>query len=305
MLVWRPLGKDGDSRFRVALLGNIFGYKGIDVLRAVAKYKPDTDFVVIGRAGSGLPKNVIVLGHYEEDDVFNKIAQVSPHAFWFASIFPESYSYTATIALKTGIPILYANHGAFTERLGDCDALNIGYDPESDTATIAGALDRFKFHVTEERGTRLRLLDCALGEKMSSQSCRIAFPNQYLSLFDSAFYAHVMHNEELRITTSNNTDKACLFYDSALHLFEQFYRRRYCKLTKITEGPRAQETIGDRNKRAIIIEPRAHYRLPSVLLQWHYYHGKEWNLTIVTHPDTERWIRGQSPFDTWSITFVR
>lgn len=56
-------------------------------------------------------------GWYIEDELEGLIAAARPDLFLFASAAPETYSYTLTAAMGTGIPILATDLGAFAERL--------------------------------------------------------------------------------------------------------------------------------------------------------------------------------------------
>lgn len=58
-------------------------------------------------------------GWYTEDELEALIVAACPDLFLFASAAPETYSYTLTTAMRTGVPILATDLGAFGERLHD------------------------------------------------------------------------------------------------------------------------------------------------------------------------------------------
>ena len=61
-------------------------------------------------------------GWYEEAQLQRLIAEARPDVFLFASQAPETYSFTLTSAMATGLPIVATGLGAFPERLRDYGA---------------------------------------------------------------------------------------------------------------------------------------------------------------------------------------
>jgi GT2 family glycosyltransferase len=111
--------------FRVAILGGISPIKGLDVLEAciqdaVRRGLP-LHFRVLGHLGRALPTwpdaPLSFTGSYPEGRLDELLALERADAVLFLSQVPESYSYTMTVALRSGLPILAPDFGAFIERL--------------------------------------------------------------------------------------------------------------------------------------------------------------------------------------------
>ena len=62
-------------------------------------------------------KNIIYHNHYNNSDLINILDKNNIHGICHLSIFEESYCYTLSYSINSGIPIFYLNHGSFTERL--------------------------------------------------------------------------------------------------------------------------------------------------------------------------------------------
>lgn len=73
-------------------------------------------FVIFGNYDI-LYKNLIITGQYYNDDIFKLIYDYDIDYFLFLSVFEETYSFTLSIALHTGLPIIYNNIGSYPERL--------------------------------------------------------------------------------------------------------------------------------------------------------------------------------------------
>jgi glycosyltransferase involved in cell wall biosynthesis len=111
--------------FKVMLLGGLSAVKGLLVLQdcvadAAARKLP-LHFHVIGHLDR--PMNawphapLTVSGSYPDDRLAERIALERPDAFLFLSQVPESYSYTLSAAMQTGLPIVATRLGALPERL--------------------------------------------------------------------------------------------------------------------------------------------------------------------------------------------
>lgn len=111
--------------FRVALLGGLSAVKGLDVLDACVqdaqRRRLPLRFVVIGHLGRKLPQwpeaPLTVTGTYPDERLDELLALERVDAVLFLSQVPESYSYTLTAALRSGLPIVAPDFGAFPERL--------------------------------------------------------------------------------------------------------------------------------------------------------------------------------------------
>ena len=112
--------------FKVALLGAVSAIKGARLLEAcvadAAARRLPLHFHVIGhvdRPMRTLPEAPLTIGgSYAEGELATRIALERPDAFLFLSQVAETWSYTLTTAMQTGLPIVATRVGAFPERLG-------------------------------------------------------------------------------------------------------------------------------------------------------------------------------------------
>lgn len=80
------------------------------------KYK----FIIFGDGNSfNNYSNVYVYGKYNNKDIFNLINHYKIDFFIFTSLFEETYSYTLSIELSTGLPIVYYDRGCVKERINN------------------------------------------------------------------------------------------------------------------------------------------------------------------------------------------
>lgn len=110
-----------DECLRIAVLGALNREKGADLLESVARMSRSMRlrqrFHLIGYAYRSLDKTVNVHGPYEDGMLKQQIRDLNPHVIWFPALWPETYSYTLSTALESGIPVVAPDIGAFAERL--------------------------------------------------------------------------------------------------------------------------------------------------------------------------------------------
>jgi GT2 family glycosyltransferase/glycosyltransferase involved in cell wall biosynthesis len=112
--------------FRIAVLGGLSAIKGLDVLEACSRDAMrrglPLHFRVIGYIGRDIAQwpdaPLSVTGSYPDEHLDELLALERADAVLFLSQVPESYSYTLTVAMRSGLPILAPDLGAFPERLG-------------------------------------------------------------------------------------------------------------------------------------------------------------------------------------------
>lgn len=110
---------------KVAVLGALSKIKGADVLEAVATLAAVSnalvEFHLIGYAYRNLrtqPKaKLTVHGAYDDKDLPKILQWLQPDVVWFPAVWPETYSYTLSACLESGLPVVVPNIGAFAERL--------------------------------------------------------------------------------------------------------------------------------------------------------------------------------------------
>lgn len=110
---------------RVLVPGAISSLKGFDVLQAcvedASRRGLALHFVVLGFLGKPLDQwpdaPLTITGEYPEGALPALIAKERGDVFFFPSQCPETYSYTLSAALRSGLPIVASDIGAIGERL--------------------------------------------------------------------------------------------------------------------------------------------------------------------------------------------
>jgi GT2 family glycosyltransferase/glycosyltransferase involved in cell wall biosynthesis len=108
---------------RIVLIGVLANHKGARTVAAVAEAATpgSIEIHLIGHLEPSFPKPAVRLisatGKYQEEDLAGLLDRAKPHVFWFPSSAPETYSYTLSSAIASGLPIVATKLGAFPERL--------------------------------------------------------------------------------------------------------------------------------------------------------------------------------------------
>ena len=106
---------------RVLCLGMLGAEKGAHVLARVAQQAlVEThafEFILLGSCHLSLPANVQRLGAYNDAHVARLVAEINPHLLWLPAQCPETWSYTLSVGLRAGLPVLASHVGVFPERL--------------------------------------------------------------------------------------------------------------------------------------------------------------------------------------------
>jgi GT2 family glycosyltransferase/glycosyltransferase involved in cell wall biosynthesis len=109
------------ARLRVVILGTLADHKGAKTVAALCQSTPGLDIHVVGEVEENFPaearKSIHIGGAYAEAALPGLIRRASPHVLWFPAPWPETYSYTLSAAIDSGLPIVATNIGAFPERL--------------------------------------------------------------------------------------------------------------------------------------------------------------------------------------------
>jgi GT2 family glycosyltransferase/glycosyltransferase involved in cell wall biosynthesis len=113
----------GKDKLRIAVLGVLADHKGARMAAAVAEAcDPETTEIhLIGYTEDNFPKPALkrmtVTGRYKDADLQGLVDSVAPHIVWFPAAWPETFSYTLSVAIDTGLPIAATDIGSFSERL--------------------------------------------------------------------------------------------------------------------------------------------------------------------------------------------
>jgi hypothetical protein len=112
---------------RVAVLGEVGLSKGSAVLletaRAAAAAELPLEFVVIGYTDRDEDLrdigNVTITGSYPEDEAVARVEAVGASLAWFPTVWPETFSYTLSIALEARLFPVVFELGALATRVAD------------------------------------------------------------------------------------------------------------------------------------------------------------------------------------------
>lgn len=115
-----PKQPEKKIHYVIGVLGALSREKGADVLEKLAEMAKNQDacfsFVLIGYVYRPLSA-VKTTGPYKNEDLPALIEKLSVDIILFPAQWPETYSYTLSTALTTGLPIIAPYLGAFPERL--------------------------------------------------------------------------------------------------------------------------------------------------------------------------------------------
>jgi glycosyltransferase involved in cell wall biosynthesis len=120
---WTTRVPESEPLLRIGLLGVLANHKGARAVAEVAEAAaPGTiELELIGHLEDNFPKPAAKLiratGKYQEGDLPDLLKRIDPQVFWFPAPWPETFSYTLSVAIDTGLPIVASDIGSFTERL--------------------------------------------------------------------------------------------------------------------------------------------------------------------------------------------
>ncbi|HCH1699750.1 TPA: glycosyltransferase [Vibrio parahaemolyticus] len=123
-VTYNPRGFKGGEVINVAFIGAIGIHKGLNILKELAEYSYEHDFplkfTVVGYTSDDayfddLP-NVKITGKYKKEELASLIKSNNCHIAALFSVWPETYSYTLSEALRANLDIVTFDIGAIVER---------------------------------------------------------------------------------------------------------------------------------------------------------------------------------------------
>jgi glycosyltransferase involved in cell wall biosynthesis len=117
------LPKFSTNPLRIVLLGVLANHKGARAVAEVAEAAAagTIEIHLIGYVEDNFPKPALKLikasGRYQDRDLPDLLKRIDPDVLWFPSPWPETFSFTLSTAIATGLPIVASDIGSFKERL--------------------------------------------------------------------------------------------------------------------------------------------------------------------------------------------
>jgi glycosyltransferase involved in cell wall biosynthesis len=106
---------------RIVTLGALSVAKGLRVVQALAEAAESVEaplsVSVLGAAAEALPPSVEVRGPYRPGDLDRMIEQAAPHVVFLPAIWPETWSFALSDALRNRLPVVAFDIGAPADRL--------------------------------------------------------------------------------------------------------------------------------------------------------------------------------------------
>jgi glycosyltransferase involved in cell wall biosynthesis len=146
--------RPGDQTVHVVVIGAISRHKGLDVLLRCARHARKAGlplrFTVLGYTSNDPAvrrEGVEITGQYRDEEASNRLQALCPDVIWLPSIWPETYCYTLSLALRFGAPIVAFDLGAIATRLRRADRaedlmpLAMAEDPEEINARFLRVAD--------------------------------------------------------------------------------------------------------------------------------------------------------------------
>ncbi|MCG8413895.1 MAG: hypothetical protein MI746_06710, partial [Pseudomonadales bacterium] len=116
-----PRVSESNEPMHVVVMGALSIIKGANMLERVSqlafRQQRPLKFTLIGYAYKKLANTVHTTGAYKDEIVRELLQQAKPDLIWFPCTWPETYSYTLSYALESGLPVACPNIGSFPERL--------------------------------------------------------------------------------------------------------------------------------------------------------------------------------------------
>jgi hypothetical protein len=112
-----------DSQINIAYVGHFCAYKGAQEFCELAKKYVfakghDIQYHVYGSIDydSDIPSHVIMHGPYSDHNISKRLRDEGVHIVVHLSVFEETYCYSLSRTINSGLPIVYLNRGSFLSR---------------------------------------------------------------------------------------------------------------------------------------------------------------------------------------------
>lgn len=189
--------------YNIGVLGAISREKGADLLEELSMLAKNRGlpfrFKLLGYAYKPL-KKVETTGPFFSTELINLIRRHELDVIFFPAQWPETYSYTLSYALDSGLPIIAPTIGAFVERLSD-RANTLLFNPLSPAAELTGHFTAFIDKLAD--GARI-----SAPHFEGNESKHDYYDRMYLE----------MVTRDLKATDSNQAE---FFFPNSVHFIDQ------------------------------------------------------------------------------------
>jgi hypothetical protein len=176
--------------YNIGLIGDIgCDHKGRFIANNIIKYINNHKFIIFGNYDIKY-NNLRVTGKYNNINIFELINLYDIDCFLFVSAFEETYSFTLSIAINTGLPIIYNNIGAYIERLQNYN--NCYPFEEINYYEIKNILNNF-------------------GNNTSIKNIRKEYPKIYNNLPEFSYFSNIKYTFNIKEIINNLNNKIVCF----------------------------------------------------------------------------------------------
>jgi hypothetical protein len=143
---------DKNKNCVVGIIGNINKLKGLNFLKKLIDYYPNINFVVFGYATISKCKNLIIYSYSNIDELNTLLKTYNPTVLLELSEWPETYSYTLTLAYIINLPLLILKKPCQNVIVERAKKLGIEYyifETSEEFYTLANNKSKYHFYTIE------------------------------------------------------------------------------------------------------------------------------------------------------------
>ena len=176
--------------YNIGLIGEIScEHKGRYIANNIIKYINNHNFIIFGNYDIKYD-NLIVTGKFDNNNIFELIKSYNIDYFLFVSSFEETYSFTLSIALNTGLPIIYNNIGSYIERLKNYNNC---------------------FSFDEDNYYEIKNIIDNMNDTTTMKNIPIKYPDIYNNLAEFSYFSNIKYKFDIKEIINNLNNKCVCF----------------------------------------------------------------------------------------------
>jgi len=285
-----------NNTINIGILGDVPVHKGRNTIFSLAKYMTNINFIIIGTAMPEIDlPNVKTTGRYRNEDIFKLIAMHNVHILWYSGIAPETWSYTLTIGILTGLPLFYNNIGAFKERLNKIIYPHYYSYYKDNINTIGAKLNKLIEKIKSEQEKAI-----VYNENQWSGS----YSKWYIKEYFRSYMKTYMKKQRFDILYNSLGGDAKIRSEQYIRSYMDIFSL-HCQYYHDIRFKRKSDAVF----RGIIIETRPKYKEILVGTLWNliYYFGHKANITVITNKEIHIYLQKVFPdwnqVDYWMVNY--